>query len=175
MGPLLLAHVKARAKFVKDEFGRRYKIHRKLNTGVEAHAAPHSIIERSASLEIIGDTLSHNTPPSQWPHRRQKNWITSPLSAAFKGKALYDTIFELSKAFTDECARSGAVKVTAKMRRVTDAIKEARRLRKRRNEGQITLEEQRKEPLRCYGNVFNQHLLEVFAEEYQHICRERKD
>ena len=171
-GPLLV-HVKARAKTAKEEFSRRFKLYLK-SIGTSApndNEAPPSntntAVSEGPGAENTGSQI--NTAPSSWPHRRKKNWVPSALKTAYKRKALYETTLELSKAITDTSARGGAVKTTARMQMVTEAIISIQRLRMERNEGEISLEEQREEALRCYEHVFNEKFHEVFIEEYDMI------
>ena len=159
-GPLLV-HVKARAKFAKEEFSRRFKIHLKFIS----NGAPSD----NEGPGVENTNSQTKTPPSSWPHRRKKNWVPSALKTAFKRRALYETTLELSKAITDTSARGGAVKTVARMQMVTEAIMSVQRLRMERNEGDISLEEQREEALRCYDNAFDEKFREVFVEEYHMI------
>lgn len=151
-----------------EEFTRRFKLHLKSIGNSEAPSSntnPADVSEGPAA-DNTGGSPTNTAPPSSWPHRRRNDLVPSALKTAFHHRALYATTLELCKALTDASARGGAVKTVARMQVVGETIEGVRRVRMERNEGVVSLEEQREEALRWYGKAFDEMFRDVFVEEY---------
>jgi hypothetical protein len=175
---LLKSPLKDRAKFARAEFAQRFRTHWRQFIAAQEEKQAKGTLHRPNNDNIHPAVLGGGSdavappqdnltskPPSQWPHRRKKRWITPQVLEAFKRKAFYDTLLRLSEAIADACRRAEATKTAADMHRLGDNIREAKRIREERNAGKISVEDQREEVLKRYREIFNERALKVWMEE----------